>query len=293
MRITDNMRFSSVQQTLGQLRTRQADLTNQISTGRRINAPSDDPVAAARLTRLNAKAARTADYQSTIATVRADISLGESTLAQASQLMVHAHELAVQGANGALTAEDRATMAAEVSALQEQLVSSANTRGIRGYLFSGSQTSTPAMTSAGVAQGDGAEHEVEISPGVRTRVSVTGSRAFSAEDGGTDAFAALETLRQGLINNDTAQITSSLDIIEKSRSQIVRVQAESGLILNRLDSADEALAISALETQKQTSDVADVDPFAAISELTQLNTSLEQAIAIARTTLNRDGSGLF
>ena len=291
MRITDNMRFGDVQRNLASLRSRYATLSDQVSTGRKVLAPSDDPVAAARLMRVNARASRTADYQNTIKAVRADIESSEGNLAQASQLMVRAHELAVQGANDSLSANDRAALAIEVGALQEQLVSTANARGQRGYLFSGSQVATPALSGAGAYQGDTNEHEVEISPGVRTRVSVTGSEAFTAA-GGVDAFQTLENLRQSLLANDAGQIAANLPDIETSRSQIVRVQGQAGLIMNRLDTADEALGVTAFELAKEDSEVGDVDPFSAISELTQLSTTLEQAIAVARKTLTI-GQNLF
>lgn len=293
MRITDNMRFTAVQRSLADLRSRQADVTNQISSGRRINAPSDDPIAAAALTRLAARTQKAADYRNTIGAARSDLSLAESTLAQTSELMVRAQELAVQGANGSLSGADRATLAVEVAALQEQLVSAANTRGARGFLFSGTQTSTAALSSSGAYQGDDGEQRVEISPGVLLQVTVTGAEAFTAQNGGTDAFGALESLRQALLADDGAQISASITNIEASRSQMVRVRAETGLIMNRLDAADEALAITGLEYDRRANDLGAVDPFKAIAELTQLSTSIEQAIAIARNTLNNGGENLF
>jgi flagellar hook-associated protein 3 FlgL len=282
------MRFVSVQRSLSALRSREADVTNQISSGRRLNKPSDDPAGVAQLTRLNAQAARTADYQNTVSTVRADISLSERTLAEASGLMVRAKELALLGGNAALSPSDRSALAVEAAALREQLVAVANTRGSRGYIFSGRQTSTPSLNSLGVYQGDSLEHEVEIAPGVTARVTVTGAQAFTA-DGGTDAFATLQALEEALLNDDGAGVRATLGALEESRSQIVRVQAEAGLILNRLDAADEALSVTSLELAKRQSALADVDPFAAISELTQLTTTLEQAIAVARQTLNSRG----
>jgi flagellar hook-associated protein 3 FlgL len=285
MRITDNMRFDTVQRNLSSLRSRHAEVTQQVMTGRKILAPSDDPVAAARLMRINARAARTADYQKTINAVRSDIESSESNLAEASQLMVRANELAIQGANDSLSANDRSALATEVHALQEQLLATANARGQRGYLFSGSQVKTPPLSGAGAYQGDAFEHQVEVSPGVTTRVSVSGAEAFTTA-GGVDAFATLENLRQALLANDASQIAGTLGDIETSRSQIVRVQGQAGLIMNRLDTADEALSVTALELTKQDGEVGDVDPFAAISELTQLSTTLEQAIAVARQTLS-------
>jgi flagellin-like hook-associated protein FlgL len=62
--------------------------------------------------------------------------------------------------------------------------------------------------------------------------------------------------------------------------------------MNRLDTADEALSVTALELARQDSEAGDVDPFAAISELTQLSTTLEQAIAVARQTF-ATGNNLF
>jgi flagellar hook-associated protein 3 FlgL len=291
MRITDNMRFASAQRSLSSLRSRLAEVTDQVSSGRRIVKPSDDPVAAAQMARLSARATRTADFQSTIGSVRSDATLTESTLGEASNVMVRAREIAVQGANGSLSTEDREFLAVEVSALREQLVSTANARGNRGFLFSGNQTNTPAVSSAGVVQGDSGEHQVEISPGVVARVSVSGATAFGAA-GGTDAFAALDALHQALLADDTAQISGAITNVEASRAQIVRAQSTSGLILNRLDTADEALSVTALELTRRQSELGAVDPFAAISELTQLSSTLEQAIAVARQTLST-GNNLF
>jgi flagellar hook-associated protein 3 FlgL len=263
MRITENMKFGSVQRSLSSLRSRHATLTNQVTTGRRVLAPSDDPVAAAKLMRINARASRTADYQKTISAVRADITMSEGSLSEASQLMVRAHELAIQGANDALSPNDRSALAVEVASLKEQLLATANGRGQRGYL----------------------------SFGVRTRVSVTGAAAFTAA-GGTDAFAALDALHAALVSNEASAISATLGDIEASRAQMVRVQGQSGLIMNRLDTAEEALSVTALELSRQDSEAGDVDPFAAISELTQLSTTLEQAIAVARRTLTV-GQNLF
>lgn len=288
MRITDNMRFDTVGRSLATLRSRQSTLTNQISSGSKINNPSDDPIAAAQLTRLSGQASRTADYRSTIDTVRSDLQLSEGSLAAASDLMVRAKELALQGANGSLTADNRRTLANEVATLEQQFISTANARGANGFLFSGNRTSTAALSSTGDYQGDSAEHEVEIAPGVTTAVSVTGSEAFTSA-GGVDAFATLTALRQALENDDSDGVAATLTNLESSRAQIVRVQAKTGLIMNRLDSSDEALSVIALELERRRSQLGDVDPFSALSELSQLSTTLQQAIQVARNTLNSNG----
>lgn len=289
MRVTEGMRYGVTERALADLRSRQAAVTEEVSSGRRVGDPSDDPVAASELTRLAGRLARTEDYQRTIGRVRADLSLSERTLDSASALMVRAQELAIQGANGSLSADDRRMLAEEVSALQLQLRSFANTRGTRGYLFSGNLTETPSFSETGVYQGDAAVHRVDVAPGVELGVTVSGDEAFGPA-GGADAFQALESLHAALQAGGEDQVAASLEGLEAARAQIVGVQAEAGLILNRLDSSEEALGRSQLEMQKRSSELGDTDPFAALSELTSLTTTLEQAIAVARTTLS---SGRF
>jgi flagellin-like hook-associated protein FlgL len=61
------------------------------------------------------------------------------------------------------------------------------------------------------------------------------------------------------------------------------------MIMNRLDSADEALSVTALELDRRRSELGDVDPFSALSELSQLSTTLQQAITVARNTFDSKG----
>jgi flagellar hook-associated protein 3 FlgL len=279
------MRFLTMQRSLSDLRSRQAQVANQAATGRRLINPSDDPVAAAELTRIQSRLARTQDFKNTIQSVRSDASLSEATLAQASQFMVRAREIATQGANDTLSPADRSSLAVEVHALKEQLIATANTRGTRGYLFSGSQTTTPTLSGTGAYQGDDQQHQVEIAPGVTSIVTVSGSLAFTAA-GGVDAFATLDALEQALNADDGRGVAATLGDLEASRDQMVRQQGQAGMIMNRLDTADEALSVTDLELTKRQNDLGEADPFETLSELTKLSNTLEQAIGVARITLN-------
>jgi flagellar hook-associated protein 3 FlgL len=287
MRISDNMRFLTVERSIADLRSRQAQAANQASTGRRVIAPSDDPVAAAELTRIQTRLDRTQDFRDTIQSVRSDASLSERTLAQASEIMVRAREIATQGANDALNPADRAALAVEVSALKEQLLATANTRGTRGYLFSGTQTTTATLSATGAFQGDNQQHQVEIAPGVSSTVSVSGAAAFTAA-GGVDAFSTLDALEQALNGNDGRAVAATLGDLEASRDQMVRQQGQAGMIMNRLDTADEALSVMDLELTKRQTDLGAADPIETLTELSKLTQALEQAIGVARITLNTE-----
>src|ERR1700755_391776 len=102
MRITENMRYNQVARSLQSLAQRQADAAKRASTGQRVTAPSDDPIAAAGLTRLSAAKAENEGYQKTVANTRGEAELAEGTLGEAGDVFARANEIAVQGANGTL-----------------------------------------------------------------------------------------------------------------------------------------------------------------------------------------------
>ena len=70
-------------------------------------------------------------------------------LAQAGSLYQRVQEIAIQGANGTLDAQDRENLAQEVQDIKTELVRIGNTRGTRGFIFGGTLTATPPYSDAG------------------------------------------------------------------------------------------------------------------------------------------------
>src|SRR5262249_23451197 len=110
MRISDNMQLDAVTRSLAGNQTRYAEPSPEASSASRINAPSDDPVAAAQAVRAQAALNETNGYLDTINKMRGDAELSESTLADASSLVSQVHDLALQGANGSMSAANRQSL---------------------------------------------------------------------------------------------------------------------------------------------------------------------------------------
>lgn len=285
MRITDGMRDADVRRNLSSLSARHADAVRRASTGRKVNAPSDDPVAAAELARNRlTKAAQDAGQES-LTRARNDLQLAEGALAEAGDLFQQAREIAMQGANGALDASQRSTLAKQVGQLKEQLVAIANTKGANGSLFAGSKTNAPAFSSAGVFAGDDVDHVVDLGSGTPTAVGASGARAFTAA-GGRDVFADLDALQAALNANDTAATSATLTGLDASREQLMTVQAESGLRLARLDTSESVMERMSQALAERDDAVAGADPYAAYTDMVSLQQSLEQAVAVARKVLD-------
>jgi flagellar hook-associated protein 3 FlgL len=290
MRISENMRYDMVGRSLSDLSSRQAKAAQQASTGQRVGAPSDDPIAAAELTRLGAAQAHATQFQKTVSSVRGDAQIAEGVLGEAGDALARLHEIAIQGANDTLSASDRASLADEVKTLKAHLVGLANTKGSNGYLFGGTRTDVAPFDAAGIFTGNDDAHQVEVSPGLNVRANPSGADAFTLQ-GGTDAFATADALEAGLRANSGSAVSGTLGQIEASRDQITRVRAGSGLLLDRLDATDSALSQAQLTLGTRTVAVGQADPFTSYSDLTRLNNALTQAIAVARTTLSPNGQG--
>ncbi|MBM4361084.1 MAG: flagellar hook-associated protein 3, partial [Deltaproteobacteria bacterium] len=133
------MRRDTVGRSLGSLASRQAEAARRATTGERVGAPSADPAAAAELVRVAAAQQRTEAFRQSVAAVRSEAELAEGALGEAGTLFQRARELALQGANGGLSASDRASIAGEIGLLRRHLVSLGNTRGPSGFVFGGTK----------------------------------------------------------------------------------------------------------------------------------------------------------
>jgi flagellar hook-associated protein 3 FlgL len=285
MRVTENMRYTTVTNNLSQLASRQAKAAQEAQTGIRVNAPSDDPIAASELARLSASQDQITARRGTITSVRGDTELAESQLQQASDLMVQAKELAMEGANGSLGASERQTLALQIKGIKDELVGVANSKGSSGYLFGGSQTQSQPFSDTGTFSGDDASHLVDIGNSTPTAVNASGAKAFTSA-GGRDVFADLDSLYTALSNNDAAGISGTLTNLDTSRSQITDAQAATGVVLNRLDASDSVLSAASLQSQKTSQEVGATDPAQAFSSLTQLNNALQQSVSVAKSILD-------
>lgn len=285
MRVTEQMRYDSVANNLSQLSARQAKAAQEAQTGLRVNLPSDDPIAAAQLARLAASQAQVTARRNTINSVRGDAELAESSLQQASDLLASAKDLAMQGGNGALSSSERATLAAQVKDIREQLIGVANTKGSTGYLFGGSATESQPFSASGAFSGNDDAHLVDLGNSTPSPVNASGAKAFTAA-GGRDVFADLDALYSALSSNDQTAIAASLDGLDRSRAQITNAQATVGITINKLDASDAVQSALDLQNSKSMQEVGGADPAKAYSTLIQLNNALQQSVSVSKLILD-------
>ncbi len=184
IRISSQQIFSGGINRLQDLNSSLNQTQEQISTGKRVNKPSDDPVAAARILKLDQELSRIETYQRNAGLAENRLQQEESTLASSVDIVQRVRELTVQAGNGSLSANDRKSISSEMKERLGQLANVANTRDASGeYIFSGFQGSTAAFgkdaSGSWVYQGDEGQRVLEIDDGVTVPISDHGKGIFS------------------------------------------------------------------------------------------------------------------
>src|SRR5437868_5378646 len=114
----------------------------QLSSGRRINVPSDDPASAAILVGNSVQAAHADQFLRSISSIQAELQTADSALGSTVTGLTRAITLGVQGANGTLSDANRQSAAQELQGLQQQLLSLANLNFQGRYVFAGTASNT-------------------------------------------------------------------------------------------------------------------------------------------------------
>lgn len=284
MRITDKMALDAAR--VGQSRAVQqfTEASRVASSGLRVNAPSDDPVAWSMKVRHDAQIQRMSNRSHTLNRAGGDLDLAESVLASAGDLLEEARSLAVQAANGSVDAQTRANMAGQITSLRDALLGLANTRGAAGYLFGGTATAAAPFTAAGVFTGNDTAVPVEVADGVTARSNASGAMAFTAA-GGRDILADLQAFATALTGNNLVGIQAAIANMEAGHRQLVTAQVNTGIGAERLHSSVDVTAAALISVSSARASETEADAAEAFTALSVTRAGYERAIAVTRELL--------
>jgi flagellar hook-associated protein 3 FlgL len=196
MRISTNTIYDSGVATMQQQTERLQRTQQQMSSGRRILTPADDPVGAARALAVSQAQSINAQFGTNSGSAGDSLTLEESTLGNITALLQRVRDISVNAGDPALNQSDRAALANELRGTYQDLLGLANsTDGDGRYLFSGYQGGTRPFSEAapGVVSysGDQGQRLIQISPSRQIAVSDAGSEVFQRAPTGNGAFATV------------------------------------------------------------------------------------------------------
>jgi flagellar hook-associated protein 3 len=186
MRVTDNMIAGQTVFNMQRSIQRFLELQVGMSTGRRINQPSDDPIGTVRDLDYRSELASIEQYQKNVSQAQSWTNTYDSILSDVKDMVSSAKEIAVAMADGTYDATARDASANEIQSLFDRLVQMGNTELEGRRMFSGfaTQTKTFTVSSGGVTyNGDNGAFEFEIEPSSRATVNLNGADVFLKQFG--------------------------------------------------------------------------------------------------------------
>lgn len=261
--------------------SRTAHTQLQLSTGRRILTPSEDPAASATVLGLAKSIDTTKQYQRNADAAESRLQVEESTLGGMVDLLQRARELMVQAANDSQDAQSRKAIATEMRQILDTVVGLANTKDGNGdYLFSGFKTGTVPITDDGAGtytyNGDQGQRTLQIGPTRHVAVGDSGFDVFMNIPGAASNVFKVIYDMAGELDADAPDITR-LNDLDAIMDTVVNAQSRIGSRLNAIDSQRGVNDAAVLQFETTRSSLEGLDYAQAVSDLNLQMTGLQAA----------------
>lgn len=277
---------------LGDLNAMEARLEKdqaQISSGFRVQQPSDDPAAVGQILQTAAQIGDAKQTQANLAAIKTDTDTADGALQSAIQAVESAISAGAQGASSTASADDRTNLARTVQGILQTLVSITRTTVNGRYIFSGDRDTQPAYDysqASGVQQliTSSATRKVLDASGTPMPVDKTAQEIFDARnpDGSPaqgNVFAAVSALQQALSTNDTAGITQAMDMLHSADTHLNGQLAFYGNLENRLAQSTDLSKTMQTNQEQSLSQLRDTDVAAVALDLSQLQVQQQAALS--------------
>ena len=263
-------------------------LQEQLSTGQKVNRPSDDSLATRRAVSAQAEISRNEQYITNISTISPGLTATESSLTNVINVIQRARELTLQGSNGTNAQLQRDQIAIEIDQLVESLLVESNQTSNDRFVFGGTVTLTKPFEETRDANGritdvdyigNDQNYSIEVQAGITVAANETGSQVFTtAGAGSVNIFDTLIAIRENLEAGDVAALETRLGELTSSQDQVLVSVARIGATQNRLERVESNLSDINLQLLDVIADNIDADFAETIVELNAQTNSLQASL---------------
>lgn len=243
MRISSLYHSSAMLHQMNQNGARLSKLMEQMATQKRVNVPSDDPVASSRLIQLNREQSALEQYQSNITRLSGSMSTQEAHITALSDQLQALSDKLLAASNDTHSDKDMQGFGNEISQMLESLVSVMNAKNEEGqYLFSGTKTDTqPVVWNATSGQyeyrGNEGTRSANVANGVAIEENVTVAGAFSDAGNNLSMLNLLKNVSEQLStpgSNYQADLKQLLGDVRTASDNVAAIFTDLGGKQNRL-----------------------------------------------------------
>jgi flagellar hook-associated protein 3 FlgL len=292
MRITQRSVITTSLQGLNRNLDAIGKLQQQLTSGKTISKPSDDPTGTNSAMQTRQELAGATQHARNISDGLGLLNSTDSALQNMIKQVQRVRDLTVQASNGgALNEASRTAIHTEVSALRDSLLGLANTQVQGQPVFGGVTSGTSAYdTVTGAYLGYGGTAGVAVVPVTRQvssadaiRVDITGPEAFGETTavGATPATRDLFAVVAGIadhVTNDQSALPGDLADLDVALNRLLKASSDIGTRTNRMETAKQVNADLQLTLTSRSADIENVDLAKTIMNLQMQRTGYEAAL---------------
>jgi flagellar hook-associated protein 3 FlgL len=277
-----------------QQRETQAQL--ELTSGLRVNNVADAPDEISDILSVQSAISRNTQIGQNLASVKNETDTAESAVGSAVSLVEQAESLGTEGASDMDSSDTRTRLAQQLGNVLTQLVNIANTTVGGRYIFAGDSDQTQPYTidltqtnPISAYAGTPSTRQVEAPDGSTFAIAQTAQQLFDAPDSDDNVFMAVNSLRNALLNNDSAGVGSALAQVSSSGTYLNDELAFYGNVQDNVASAMTEQGNDDTQLRTQLSTLQDADESQSIIDLneaqTQQQAALQSEAQIPRTSL--------
>ncbi|HLQ78337.1 MAG TPA: flagellar hook-associated protein FlgL [Terriglobia bacterium] len=278
MRITDDSNYRNLLLDIQRIAERMQNAQSQVSSGKRLNRPSDDASASADVVSIDAERATNAQYLDNAASAQSRLEVADNAL-DGVQLVIERIRSLGQLAQSGNTPS--ATSTYEINQLRDQILSAANTVFEGQSIFAGSKTDGAAYVKAGNGtvsySGDSMVTKLQTGRATSIQSQIPGDQIFS---GSIDIFQTITDLMNAINTGDKAGIQTGVTNLGTLSQTVSSVRTQVGGLINSAAAAQSDLRQTELTQVAQLSRLRDADLSRALSDFSQSQIALQAATAV-------------
>lgn len=266
MRVTQSMLSNNMLRNLSTSYNQMGKLQDQITTGKKVNRPSDDPVVAMKGMGYRMQVDKVHQFQRNLGEVHNWLDSSDDALDKVGQTLHRAKELMTQAANGTNTDSDKKMILKEMEQLQQHVQTLGNTKVGDKYLFSGTKTGAPLFKD-GEMQTDAAftkPVEIEVFDGVSMQVNTDLRDVFHNVN---EMFKSIKTSIEDPESAEAKPMDEFIGLIDENLNAVLTQRSDIGARQNRAEMMENRLASQEVYAIKQMSENEDIDYEKVITEM--------------------------
>ncbi|KRD82920.1 flagellar biosynthesis protein FlgL [Bacillus sp. Root147] len=267
MRVTQGMLAANSLKQISNSYNKLETLQNQLSMGKKITRPSDDPVVATKGMAYRSNLSEVNQYKRNLTEAQSWFDSSESGLEQVNSILQRTKELVVQGLNGTNESDDRQAIAREIEQLKLDYMQVGNTQVVGNYIFNGVNVGAPPISenASGMIESNINldPFSVEVSKGIQLRVNIHPENIF-----GQGAFDLMNNVQTAFEQNDVNTLKDLSTQVDTQLSTLLAERSELGARSNRLELIENRLDSQEITATKMLSNNEDADIEKVITDLT-------------------------